>query len=205
MKALILIDIQNDFLSGGPLAVPDGDAVIPIANAVQPAFDLTVATQDWHPPNHGSFAENHDNREVGETIQLNGLDQVLWPTHCVQGTQGAEFAEELNRDHWWQIFRKGTNSMIDSYSGFFDNGHRKTTGLGGYLNETGASSVYVMGLATDYCVKYTALDARELGFETYLIMDGCRGVELKHGDIERAIAEMKSAGVICVESKEIES
>ena len=162
MKALILIDIQNDFLSGGPLAVPDGDAVIPIANAVQPAFDLTVATQDWHPPNHGSFAENHDNREVGETIQLNGLDQVLWPTHCVQGTQGAEFAEELNRDHWWQIFRKGTNSMIDSYSGFFDNGHRKTTGLGGYLNETGASSGNVMGLATDDCVKYTAVSAREL-------------------------------------------
>lgn len=203
MKALILVDIQNDFLPGGALAVPDGDAVIPIANAIQSRFELVVATQDWHPADHGSFAANHEGQQPGEVTQLAGLDQILWPTHCVQGTHGAEFATKLNREHCRRVFAKGTDRTIDSYSGFFDNGNRKATGLGDYLKEQGVTSVYIMGLATDYCVKYTALDARHLGFETYLITDGCRGVELHEGDIEQAIADMRAAGVACVASRDI--
>ncbi len=195
MKALILVDLQNDFLPGGALAVPHGDEVIPVANRVQPHFDLVVATQDWHPGGHGSFAANHPGTAPGEVIELNGLRQILWPVHCVQGTRGAEFAEALETDRIARVFRKGTDPGIDSYSGFFDNGHRKATGLGDYLKERGANQVFVLGLATDYCVKFTALDARSLGLETCLIEDGCRGVELQSGDVERAVAEVRAAGV----------
>ncbi|HLP78182.1 MAG TPA: bifunctional nicotinamidase/pyrazinamidase, partial [Candidatus Paceibacterota bacterium] len=155
MKALILVDIQNDFLSGGALAVPDGDAVIPVANRLQAAFPLVVATQDWHPANHGSFAANHPGRKVFEQIDLNGLPQTLWPVHCVQNTRGAELAAALNRDRIAKVFPKGTDATIDSYSGLFDNGHRKSTGLGEWLKARGATEVFVCGLATDYCVKFT--------------------------------------------------
>jgi nicotinamidase/pyrazinamidase len=205
MKALILVDIQNDFLPSGALPVPDGDAVIPVANTLQPRFDLAVATQDWHPADHASFADNHLGRQAGDIIQLADLDQILWPRHCVQETLGASFAAGLDLDGIARIFAKGTDPLIDSYSGFFDNGYRKQTGLGAYLKEQGVTSVYVMGLATDYCVKFTALDARRLEFETFVITDGCRGVELQEGDVERAIAEMEAAGVICIESKEVEA
>ncbi|MBP89371.1 MAG: nicotinamidase/pyrazinamidase [Planctomycetaceae bacterium] len=203
MRALILVDIQNDLLPGGALAVPDGDMVIPIGNAVQADFGLVVATQDLHPADHGSFAANHPGRQPGDVIQLAGLDQILWPRHCVQGSSGAAFAAGLNLERIARVFPKGTDATIDSYSGFFDNGHRKATGLGDYLREEGVSSVYVMGLATDYCVAFTALDARQLGFETFLITDGCRGVELTTGDTERAIDEMKAASVRCIESTRI--
>jgi nicotinamidase/pyrazinamidase len=202
-QALILVDIQNDFLPGGALAVPDGEAVISVANAMQLRFDLVVATQDWHPANHGSFAANHPGKEPGEAIQLAGLDQILWPTHCVQGTDGAEFASGLHRDRWARVFRKGTDPEVDSYSGFFDNGQRKATGLGAYLHQQQVSQAFVMGLATDYCAKFTALDSRQLGFETWLITDGCRGVGLQEGDLERAIGEMKAAGVACIDSMRI--
>src|SRR5688500_5437345 len=164
MKALILVDLQNDFLSGGAPAVPDGDVVIPIANELQQKFPLVVATQDWHPANHGSFAANHPGKKPGDIIELNGLPQILWPVHCVQGTRGAEFVAGLDGSRVARVFHKGTDAGIDSYSGFFDNGHRKATGLGDYLKERGVTDVYVMGLATDYCVKFTALDARQLEF-----------------------------------------
>jgi len=200
-RALILVDIQNDFLPGGALAVPDGHAVIPVANAVQPHFDLIVATQDWHPPDHRSFAVHHPGRQCGEVVELAGLPQVLWPEHCVQGTPGAEFAAHLHRDRWTRVFVKGTDPQIDSYSGFFDNGRRQATGLRDYLRAQGVSRVYILGLATDYCVKHTSLDARALGFETHLITDGCRGVNLRPGDVERALAEMTSGGVIFVDSR----
>jgi nicotinamidase/pyrazinamidase len=200
MKALILVDIQNDFLPGGALAVPRGDEVIPIANRVQPAFDLIVATQDWHPAGHGSFASTRPGRKPGEVDELAGLPQVLWPDHCVQGSRGAEFARALEMNRVEAIFRKGTDPSIDSYSGFFDNGHRKATGLGDYLKGRAATDVYVAGLATDYCVKFTALDARKLGFRTFLVQDASRGVELRAGDVARAVDEMRQAGVEVVQS-----
>ena len=196
MRALILVDIQNDFLPGGALPVPDGDRVVPVANRVMREFDLVVATQDWHPPDHGSFAANHAGRQVGEVIDLNGLPQILWPVHCVQGTKGAEFAPGLDTSRITKVFQKGTDPAIDSYSGFFDNGHRKSTGLADWLTERLVSSVFVMGLATDYCVKFTALDALgRIGLGTLLIEDGCRGVNVRPGDVERAVEEMKAAGV----------
>ena len=202
MHALILVDIQNDFMPGGSLAVPEGDRIVPVANELMRHFDLVVATQDWHPPDHLSFASQHADCDVGDVIELDGLEQILWPDHCVQGTTGAEFVAELNRGVMDRVVRKGTDRRIDSYSGFFDNGHRKATGLGDFLRERGTDSVYLVGVATDYCVKFTALDARRLGLQTYVVADGCRGVERKAGDVERAIEEMESAGVHVVTLKE---
>jgi nicotinamidase/pyrazinamidase len=203
MKALILVDIQNDFLPGGALAVPEGDAVIPIANELQTKFPLAVATQDRHPANHGSFAANHPGRKPFEQIELNGLPQTLWPVHCVQGTRGAELTAALSRDHIAKVFPKGTDPSIDSYSGLFDNSHRKSTGLGEWLKEQGVGEVFVCGLATDYCVKFTALDAVQSGFQTSLIEDASRGVNLRPDDVKNAIEEMKRAGVAIVQSGEV--
>jgi nicotinamidase/pyrazinamidase len=195
MKALILVDIQIDFLPGGALAVPIGDEVVPVANGLMPDYELVVATQDWHPADHQSFASQHEGRAVGDVITVEGLAQILWPDHCVQGTPGAEFAPNLNVGGIDHVIRKGTDRLIDSYSGFFDNGHRKATGLGDYLKQQGVNAVDVMGLATDYCVKFTALDAVELGFEVRLIVEGVRGVDLNAGDCDAAIASMRSSGV----------
>jgi nicotinamidase/pyrazinamidase len=200
VNALILIDIQNDFLPGGALPVPDGDQVIPVANRLMPIFDLVVATQDWHPADHGSFASQHPSKQVGEVIELEGLRQILWPDHCVQSTRGAEFAPGLHAARIQHIVQKGTDCRIDSYSGFFDNGHRKATGLGAYLQDRGVSCVYLVGLATDYCVRFTALDARHLGFDTYVVEDGCRGVELRDGDVANALDEMRAAGIHIIDS-----
>ena len=198
--ALILVDLQNDFCPLGALPVPEGDQVIPIANALMPHFSTVVATQDWHPADHGSFAANHPWRKPGQTIDLNGLPQILWPIHCVQGSFGAEFVPELKQEGITKVFEKGTDPGIDSYSGFFDNGHRKATGLGDWLKEQGITRVYVLGLATDYCVKFTALDALQLGFETYLVEDASRGVNLAPGDVDQAVADMRAAGVQIVQS-----
>lgn len=203
MKALILVDIQNDFLPGGALAVPDGDKIIPIANKILAVFPLVVATQDWHPANHGSFAASHPGRNVFEQIELNGLPQTLWPVHCVQDTKGAELATALNRDRIAKVFPKGTDAGIDSYSGLFDNGHRKSTGLGEWLKAQGVTEVFVCGLATDYCVKFTALDAVQMGFKTHLIEDASRGVNLQPDDVKNAVEEMKRAGVAVVQSAEL--
>jgi nicotinamidase/pyrazinamidase len=176
MKALLLIDIQNDFISGGALAVPRGDEIISVANKLQLYFDLVIATQDWHPANHKSFASNHVGKSVFDEIELNGLNQVLWPDHCVQGTRGAAFSDALNMDKVEAIFRKGTDSGIDSYSGFYDNGHRKSTALADYLKGKKVAEVYILGLAADYCVYYTAKDAIEEGFTTYIIEDAVRAI-----------------------------
>ncbi len=195
MNALILVDIQNDFLPGGALAVPQGDEVIAVANALQAKYDLVVATQDWHPAGHKSFASAHPDKKPGEVIELEGLSQVLWPDHCVQQSPGAAFASALDLRKVEKVFQKGTNPSIDSYSGFFDNGHRQSTGLGDWLKARGIDAVSVVGLATDYCIKFTALDARQLGFRTVLYEDAARGVELAPGDVARAIEEMRQAGV----------
>jgi nicotinamidase/pyrazinamidase len=192
--ALILVDLQNDFLPTGALPVPDGDAVLPIAQQLIPRFPLVVATQDWHPADHGSFAAQHPGKSPGELIDLHGLTQVLWPVHCVQNTPGAEFAPGIDPAQIHKIFPKGTDPTIDSYSGFYDNGHRRATGLGAYLLEQGITEVYVLGLATDYCVKFTALDALHEGLVTHVITDACRGVNLAPGDVNRALDDLKAAG-----------
>ena len=198
MKALIIVDVQNDFCPGGALPVPDGDRVVEVVNRIQPGFDLVVATQDWHPADHGSFAASHPGRRPGERIELAGLPQILWPVHCVQGTPGAALHPGLDRSRIARVFPKGTDPSIDSYSGFFDNGRRSSTGLGECLRSQNVTEVHVCGLATDYCVKATALDAASLGFKTHLVEDGCRGVELREGDIRRAIEEMRRQGVVLV-------
>ncbi len=203
MRCLLLVDIQNDFLPGGALPVPQGDRVIPVANRLQRLFPLVVATQDWHPAGHGSFASSHPGRRPGELVDLNGLPQVLWPDHCVQGSPGAELAARLDGSRIEAILRKGTDPGIDSYSGFFDNGQRKSTGLADYLRGRGVDEVLLVGLATDYCVKATALDARRLGFRASLIEDGAAGVELRPGDVRAAIDEMRAAGVAVVRSGEL--
>lgn len=196
MRALIIVDVQNDFLPGGALAVAHGDEVIPRINQVQHRFELVVATQDWHPPDHGSFAANHPGTHPGDVIELAGLRQILWPVHCVQKTRGAELSADLQKFRIARIFQKGTHVEVDSYSGFFDNGRRYSTGLADFLHLRGVYEVYVCGLATDYCVKYTALDAAREGFRTTVLTDACRGVELHPGDIERAWGELRSAGVV---------
>lgn len=203
-KALIIVDIQNDFLPGGALAVARGDETVAVTNQLlarrKGLFDLVVATQDWHPRGHGSFASAYPGRKPGELHRLGGLDQVLWPDHCVQGSRGAELAPGLDARAIDRVFQKGTDPGIDSYSGFFDNGHLKATGLGDFLQAEGVGEVFVLGLATDYCVKFTALDARELGFRTCLIEDGCRAVNLQPDDGARAIEAMRRAGVEVVSS-----
>jgi nicotinamidase/pyrazinamidase len=207
MKALLLIDLQNDFVPGGALAVANGDQTIEIANQLLSEkgrlFDIAVATQDWHPSNHKSFAANNG-AEVGSMGTLGGLPQVMWPTHCVQGSSGAEFVKSLEIRKVDKIVQKGTDPQIDSYSGFFDNGHKKATELASYLKSQNVDEVIVMGLATDYCVKFTALDARELGLKTTLIRDGSRAVNLHPGDEQKAIDEMVSHGVRLMTSAEFQ-
>lgn len=183
-SALILVDIQNDFCPGGSLAVRDGDRIVPVINELQKRFELIVATKDWHPAGHASFVS-------------------LWPPHCVQETAGAEFVEGLDTGRIARVFLKGTDLEIDSYSGFFDNEHKRATGLGAYLQERGVSEVFIAGLATDYCVKFTALDAVMLGFKTSVIVDACRGVEVCEGDSARAVEEMSAAGVNITESRRL--
>lgn len=203
MKTLLIIDIQNDFLPGGSLAVTGGDSIISLVNELMPHYDHVVATQDYHPIHHGSFAANHSGKNVAEMIELSGLPQILWPTHCVQGTTGADFAKELQTQRIDTVFRKGTDSTIDSYSGFYDNGHLKSTGLAEYLKQIGTSELHLVGLATDYCVRFTALDAITEGFKTTLIVDAVRGVNLQPNDCKLAIQEMAEAGVSLVSSDDI--
>lgn len=171
MKTLIIVDAQIDFMPGGALEVKHGDRIVPVINQLLPRFELVVATQDWHPRNHKSFAVNHSGKNEFEVIDLNGLEQKLWPPHCVQGTKGADFHPELNSGPIEAIFRKGMDPEIDSYSGFFDNGHKKSTGLSGYLKEKGASDLFFCGLAADICVYFSLVDALKEGFSATLIED----------------------------------
>jgi len=194
MKTLLLVDLQNDFLPGGALTVPEGDQVIAVANRLMPQFDLVIATKDWHPPDHGSFASQHPGHQIGDVIQLHGLEQILWPDHCIQGTPGAELSSKLQQEPIRNVFLKGVDPRIDSYSAFFDNAHRRSTGLAGFLDERRVKDLHIMGLATDYCVKFSVLDALDAGFRVQVITDGCRAVNLQAGDDERALEEMRQAG-----------
>ncbi|MCX8677138.1 MULTISPECIES: bifunctional nicotinamidase/pyrazinamidase [unclassified Apibacter] len=180
MKALIVVDIQNDFLQGGSLAVQGGNEIIPVINSIQEKFDLVVATQDWHPKGHKSFASQYSNKSVYDKIDLNGIEQVLWPDHCVQGTVGAEISSELNQNKIEAIFRKGMNTTIDSYSGFYDNGKLKCTGLGDFLKGRGVKEIFVCGLAADYCVYFTAKDALELGFTSTIIENATKAIDVSN-------------------------
>ncbi len=199
-KALLMIDLQNDFCTGGNLAVPHGEEVIPLANQLQKHFDLVVATQDWHPAHHASFAANHPGRKVGEVIDLNGVSQILWPAHCVQGSLGAAFHPQLNTQKITKIFQKGADPLVDSYSAFFDNARLHATGLGDYLQAAGVKDIYIMGLATNFCVKYSVLDALSLKLNVFLIEEACRGIDLKPGDVAAAVLEMKAAGAHVVDA-----
>lgn len=182
MKALIIVDLQNDFLPGGTLAVPQGDLIIERINQIQEKFDLVIATQDWHPVNHKSFASQYEDKNVYDCIDLDGINQVLWPDHCVQGTKGAELAINLNTDRIEAIFRKGTNPEIDSYSAFYDNNKQKSTGLHGYLQELNVDQLYICGLAADYCVYFTALDALNLGYSTTILDESTKPISKENFD-----------------------
>ena len=199
-SALIIVDVQHDFLPGGSLAVPDGDAVIDVINRAMDSHSCIVATQDWHPADHLSFASNHQGLAIGDTVQLDGLPQILWPDHCIQNSHGAEFHPRLNMERVEHVVQKGTDRTIDSYSGFFDNGQRQETDLHPFLQTKSVSKVVITGLATDYCVKFTALDAISLGYQAELLIDACWGVNLQTGDVDEAIREMERAGVTILHS-----
>ena len=196
MKTLIIVDIQNDFLEGGSLAVPNGNDVIPVLNEIQKDFELILATQDWHPQNHKSFAAEHPGKNEFEVIDLNGLQQVLWPVHCVQGSFGAEFHQDLEKNNIEAIFRKGMDPEIDSYSGFYDNGKLKNTGLFGYLKDRKVSEVFVAGLAADFCVYFTANDAIDLGFKTTIIEEASKPINAENWEKLKLDFKQKGGNIV---------
>lgn len=197
---LLLVDIQNDFLPGGALGVADGDAVVPVANRLMPLFSAVVASQDWHPADHLSFADQHAGFKPFQVTEVDGLEQILWPVHCVQGSAGASFASALDVARIDYVVRKGENRRIDSYSAFYDNDHRHETELTDLLRQLGTDRLFVMGLATDVCVKFTVMDALAEGFAVTLIVDGTRGVDMREGDTAAAIQAMRGAGADCLNS-----
>ena len=193
MNALILIDIQNDFLSGGSLEVPKGDEIIDNVNSIMDNYNIVVATKDWHPKDHISFASNHKNKNVGQIIKINNLDQMLWPDHCIKDSKGSEFPKKLNSHKIHKIFYKGVDSDIDSYSGFYDNGKIRSTGLSNFLKKSNINQVDIVGLATDYCVKYSSIDAYNEGFKTKVLCSCVRGISVQ--TTETAFKEMKDKGI----------
>ncbi len=193
-SVLIIVDVQNDFCPGGALEVPAGDEVVPVINRLARQFTHRILTQDWHPVGHLSFASSHPGKAPFQTVTLTYGDQVLWPDHCVQGTDGADFHPELEVEGAELVLRKGFRRELDSYSAFFENDRSTHTGLAGYLRDRGFERVYLSGLATDYCVGWSALDARREGFEVYLIEDACRGIDLD-GSLEKALTAMDEAGI----------
>jgi nicotinamidase/pyrazinamidase len=197
-EILIVVDVQYDFCPGGALAVPDGDAVVPVINRLADHFTHRVLTQDWHPAGHSSFASHHRGRVPFETVTMPYGPQVLWPDHCIQGSAGAAFHADLALDGAELIIRKGFRPAIDSYSAFFENDRTTPTGLAGYLRERGFTRIVLAGLATDFCVAYSALDARRLGFETVVVPDACRAIDL-NGSLDAAMREMTAAGVLFAE------
>jgi nicotinamidase-related amidase len=199
-RVLLIIDVQNDFCPGGSLAVDGGDEVVPVINGILPLFPRVVATQDWHPADHVSFASSHPGRKPLDVVDAGGIEQVLWPDHCVQGTRGAELHARLSVGRVELVLRKGFRRSLDSYSAFFENDRRTDTGLRFYLKGMKTSEIFICGLATDYCVKASALDARRLGFPVTLVSDACRGVDFPRGSIEESLAEMRKAGVTVTES-----
>lgn len=205
MHALIIVDLQNDFIKGGSLEVPDAEKIIPLINTlVHYPFDLIIATKDWHPQDHISFAFNH-NQPIGSTFQLGEYEQILWPIHCVQGSLGAEFAKGWDTTTIDKVFYKGTNSSIDSYSAFFDNQHKKTTGLSAYLKEKGVTQIFFAGLTTEYCVYFSVLDAIQEGFDVFVIVEACKGISPHPKETLKTLEKMQNAGASLVSFSEVES
>lgn len=203
-NALILVDLQNDFFPGGALAVKEGDQVLSTINALlKMPFDLVVATKDYHPPLHVSFASTHG-KKAGEVIINGEMAQILWPNHCVQGSSGSDFAPGWDSSKVHQVIHKGTNVAVDSYSTFFDNGHKQETGLHQLLKEEGIDTIYIAGLATDYCVKYSVLDALDLGYKVYVVKEGCRPVNLNPDDEKNAFQEMLENGAKIISIKDLQ-
>ena len=201
-NALIIVDVQNDFCPGGALPVPEGDKIIPVINGISKKFFKVIATQDWHPENHISFAKTH-NKNVGEVVEIDGVKQILWPVHCVEGSSGANFHKDLDLSNVDLILRKGRNPLIDSYSAFFENDKKTETGLHYYLKGLGINDVYICGLALDYCVYYTAMDSVKLGFNTYVILDATKGVDVPEGNIEKATSHMEKEGIRLIKSSDL--
>lgn len=201
-KALIVVDVQNDFCPGGALAVKDGDKIVPLINSIMKKgiFQTVIATQDYHPRNQVSFASNHKNKKEFEQVEINGIKQTLWPDHCVAGTRGAEFHPDLESSAFNLILRKGTNPPVDSYSVFLENDKKTETGLHGYLQALHITDIYICGLATDYCVYYSAMDALQYGFKTGVLVDACRGIDVPAGSVDSALARMKDAGIKIMDS-----
>lgn len=200
--ALLVIDVQNDFIPGGQLAVPEGDLIVPLINRLAGQFKQVVIAQDWHPAGHASFASSHPGRQPYDVIQLPYGEQTLWPDHCIQGSRGAEFHSGLDLPHAQLVIRKGCNPDIDSYSAFLEADRVTTTGLAGYLKERGIDTVYLVGLALDFCVMFSALDARAAGFNAFVVLDACRAIDL-NGSLASAFERMQAAGVGLIQSSEI--
>ena len=202
-SALVIVDLQNDFCDGGSFEVAEGSSIIPVINRLQPHFQLIAASQDWHPADHSSFASNHPDLGIGAVVTTGHVQQILWPDHCVQDTSGAEFHPDLDTSRFANIVHKGVDVNIDSYSAFFDNEHLRDTGLATFLQEHQIQNVYLAGLALDYCVKYSALDAKQLGFNVYVIADATRAINLAEGDSEAALEEMRAAGIHIITAADI--
>jgi len=203
-RLLLVVDVQNDFCQGGALPVRDADRVVPVINALARRFPRLAATQDWHPAGHASFASSHPGRRPFQSIRLGGIDQTLWPDHCVAGSPGAQFHPDLDTRGFHLILRKGFRPDLDSYSAFFENDRSTPTGLAGYLTGLGVRQVYLAGLATDYCVHYSAMDALRLGFGVYVIEDACRGIDAPPGSLRERLQEMRRAGARLSSSAELE-
>jgi len=198
--ALLIIDMQNDFMDNGALCVPGALALVPLINSLISHFTYVIASKDWHPKSHQSFAANHKNKSVGDTIKLHGILHTLWPVHCVQNSYGASWAEGLDATKINHVVLKGSDPTIDSYSAFFDNAHLRSTGLDQELKRLQVDQLFICGVATDYCVKFTAFDALSLGYSVFVIEDACKGVELYPGDVAKAFMQMKEKGVKIVSS-----
>lgn len=201
-SVLIVVDVQNCFVPGGSLAVKEGDVIVPLINKIAKGFENVVMTQDWHTADHVSFASQHAGKKPFEAVKLPYGNQVLWPDHCVQGTEGASLVKDLSIPHAQLVIRKGWHKNVDSYSAFMEADGKTTTGLGGYLKQRGMTRIFVVGLATDFCVAWTAMDARKQGFETYVIEDACRGIDAQ-GSLAKAWSSMKAAGVKRIQSGDL--
>ena len=202
MNALLIVDLQNDFCKDGALEVPDANKIVPVVNRLVDTFDRVIQTQDWHPAGHHSFASSHDGKDPYDTVEMDYGSQVLWPDHCVQGSHGGEFHPDLNRTKSQVIIRKGFRREIDSYSTFYENDHETKTGLTGYLNDRGITDLYTVGLATDFCVKWSILDGIKEGFNMHIVEDAVKGIDLD-GSLDAAWSEMKDAGVNITTSNEL--
>jgi nicotinamidase/pyrazinamidase len=202
-NALIVIDLQNDFCPGGALAVYDGDKIVPVINSIMDKFDVVIGTQDWHPQKQVSFASNHSGKKIYDQIEIDGLTQTLWPDHCVQGTHGAEFYKALNSVRFNLILRKGMSPKIDSYSAFLENDKKTETGLNGYLDVLNVNDVYLCGLATDYCIYFSAMDSVKYGFNTFVLLDACRGIDVPEGNIDKCVKDMTGKGIKIIKTGDL--